>query len=63
VACFSPCVAPVEFVVARFAAMATMVSAAAFSSALGLVFAAMLPVALLHLAASSMPLFAVSVQV
>jgi len=43
--------------------MATMVSAAAFSSALGLVFAAMLPVALLHLAASSMPLFAASVQV
>jgi len=50
----------VEFVVARFAAM---VSAAAFSSALGLVFLAMLPVALLHLAASSMPLFAASVQV
>jgi hypothetical protein len=43
VACSSPFVASAEFTVARSATMATMDSAAASLSTLGLVFAAMLP--------------------
>jgi hypothetical protein len=59
--CSSPFVALVEFVVVRSATMVTMDSAAVFSSALGLVSAAPLAMAMVHTAASSTPPSATSV--
>ena len=62
--CSSLFVAMVESVVARSVTTATMDSAAVFSSALGLVSAALLPMAMamVHTAASSTRLFVMSVQ-
>ena len=61
--CFSHFAASVEFAVARSATTATMDNAAASSSALGLVFAATVPMvmAMVLSAASSTPLFVASV--
>ena len=60
--CSSLFVTLVECVVARSVTTATMDSAAVFSSVLGLVSAALLPMAMVHTAASSTPLFVTSVQ-